>query len=47
MRAERPATDGGITLLISRRFSTAGVADLVVVVEDGRIAEAGDRAVPL
>ncbi|MGW2385987.1 ATP-binding cassette domain-containing protein [Streptomyces sp. NPDC001658] len=42
--AERSAADGGITLLVSHRFSTVGMADLIVVVEGGRIAEAGDHA---
>lgn len=32
---------GAITLLISHRFSTVRDADLIVVVEDGRIAETG------
>ncbi|ANS70551.1 ABC-type multidrug transport system, ATPase and permease component [Streptomyces lincolnensis] len=43
-QAERSAADGGITLLVSHRFSTVGMADLIVVVEGGRIAEAGDHA---
>jgi ATP-binding cassette subfamily B protein len=42
-QAERSAADGGITLLVSHRFSTVGMADLIVVVEGGRIAEAGDH----
>ncbi|MHC3470971.1 ATP-binding cassette domain-containing protein [Streptomyces sp. 7R007] len=42
-QAERSAADGGITLLVSHRFSTVGMADLIVVVADGRIAEAGDH----
>lgn len=34
---------GGITILISHRFSTVRMADLILVVSDGRIAEAGDH----
>jgi ATP-binding cassette subfamily B protein len=43
-QTERSATDGGITLLVSHRFSTVGMADPIVVVEGGLIAEAGDHA---
>lgn len=32
---------GGITVLVSHRFSTVRMADLILVVADGRIAEAG------
>jgi ATP-binding cassette subfamily B protein len=32
---------GGITLLISHRFSTVRMADLIVVLDRGRVAEAG------
>nr|MDT0657889.1 ABC transporter ATP-binding protein [Micromonospora sp. DSM 115978] len=32
---------GTITLLISHRFSTVGMADLIIVLADGRIAESG------
>lgn len=32
---------GAITLLVSHRFSTVRMADLILVVEDGRISEAG------
>jgi ATP-binding cassette subfamily B protein len=32
---------GGITLLVSHRFSTVRMADLIVVLADGRVAEAG------
>jgi ATP-binding cassette subfamily B protein len=35
---------GGITVLISHRFSTVRMADLILVVADGHIAEAGDHA---
>jgi ATP-binding cassette subfamily B protein len=34
---------GGITLLVSHRFSTVRMADLIVVVADGRIAETGSH----
>ncbi|MFD8308509.1 ATP-binding cassette domain-containing protein [Streptomyces sp. NPDC059690] len=40
-QAERSVKDGGITLLVSHRFSTVGMADLIVVVADGVVAEAG------
>ncbi len=32
---------GGVTLLISHRFSTVRMADLIVVVADGQIIETG------
>lgn len=35
---------GGITVLVSHRFSTVRIADLIVVVDGGRIAEAGTHA---
>lgn len=35
---------GAITVLISHRFSTVRMADLILVVEGGRIIEAGDHA---
>jgi ATP-binding cassette, subfamily B, bacterial len=35
---------GAITLLVSHRFSTVRMADLIVVLEQGRIAAAGDHA---
>jgi ATP-binding cassette, subfamily B, bacterial len=38
-RAER----GTVTVLVSHRFSTVRMADLIVVVADGRIAEAGSH----
>ncbi len=34
---------GGITLLISHRFSTVRTADLIVVLENGVVSEAGDH----
>ncbi len=39
--ARTRAADGAITLFISHRFSTVRAADLIVVVEDGGIAEHG------
>jgi ATP-binding cassette subfamily B protein len=35
---------GGVTVLVSHRFSTVRMADLIVVVADGRVAEAGSHA---
>jgi ATP-binding cassette subfamily B protein len=37
------ATTGAITLLVSHRFSTVRMADLIVVVADGNVVEAGDH----
>jgi ATP-binding cassette subfamily B protein len=43
--ARRSAGDSGtITLLVSHRFSTVRMADLIVVLEDGRIREQGSHA---
>jgi ATP-binding cassette, subfamily B, bacterial len=36
--------NGTITILVSHRFSTVGMADLILVVADGRILEAGDHS---
>ncbi|GAA4672612.1 ABC transporter ATP-binding protein [Phytohabitans rumicis] len=38
------AGNGGITVLVSHRFSTVRMADLILVVAGGRIAERGDHA---
>ena len=38
------SSTGGITLLVSHRFSTVRMADLIVVVDGGRIAEVGSHA---
>ncbi|MFF3115200.1 ABC transporter ATP-binding protein [Kitasatospora sp. NPDC057904] len=38
------ASTGAITLLVSHRFSTVRMADLIVVVRDGRVVETGDHA---
>jgi ATP-binding cassette subfamily B protein len=35
---------GGITVLVSHRFSTVRMADLIIVVADGRVIEAGSHA---
>jgi ATP-binding cassette, subfamily B, bacterial len=35
---------GAITLFVSHRFSTVRMADLIIVVRDGRIVETGDHA---
>jgi ATP-binding cassette, subfamily B, bacterial len=35
---------GAITILVSHRFSTVRMADLILVMDDGRLAEAGDHA---
>ena len=35
---------GGITVLVSHRFSTVRMADIIVVVADGKVAEAGPHA---
>jgi len=40
-RLERRAGDGGITLLVSHRFSTVRMADLIVVLDGSRVAEVG------
>jgi len=34
---------GGVTLLVSHRFSTVRMADLIIVLQDGRIRERGDH----
>ncbi len=37
------AETGAVTVLVSHRFSTVRMADLIVVVADGRVAEAGSH----
>jgi ATP-binding cassette subfamily B protein len=37
-------TTGAVTVLVSHRFSTVRMADLIVVVSDGRISEQGSHA---
>jgi ATP-binding cassette subfamily B protein len=42
--ASRSASEGGrITILVSHRFSTVRMADLIVVIDSGRVAEAGSH----
>lgn len=41
-RASR--ADGRITVLVSHRFSTVAMADLIVVIRDGRLAEYGSHS---
>jgi ATP-binding cassette subfamily B protein len=42
--AERSSASGAVTVLVSHRFSTVRMADLIVVVEDGRVSETGSHA---
>lgn len=43
--AQRVGTEvGAITVLVSHRFSTVRMADCIIVVQDGRIAEMGSHA---
>jgi ATP-binding cassette subfamily B protein len=43
-RFARAAADGtGITVLVSHRYSTTRMADLIVVLENGRILESGSH----
>jgi ATP-binding cassette subfamily B protein len=39
--ARQSTTDGRITILVSHRFSTVRMADLIVVLDGARIAEVG------
>lgn len=41
---ELASRTGAITLLVSHRFSTVRMADLIVVLDQGRIAASGDHA---
>ena len=36
--------NGAITLLVSHRFSSARLADLIVVISDGQVIESGSHA---
>jgi ATP-binding cassette, subfamily B, bacterial len=36
--------DGRVTVLVSHRFSTVRMADLIIVISDGQIAEVGSHA---
>ncbi|MEU6749885.1 hypothetical protein ABZ914_27040 [Spirillospora sp. NPDC046719] len=38
------AGTGAITILVSHRFSTVRMADLIVVMDGGRVVQAGDHA---
>jgi ABC-type transport system involved in cytochrome bd biosynthesis fused ATPase/permease subunit len=42
-QARASRRDGGITVLVSHRFSTVRMADLIVVISDGRVAETGSH----
>jgi ATP-binding cassette, subfamily B, bacterial len=42
-QARASRRDGGITLLVSHRFSTVRMADLIVVISDGTVAELGSH----
>jgi ATP-binding cassette subfamily B protein len=39
--AQEMSSDGGVTVLVSHRFSTVRMADLIVVLDRGRVVEAG------
>jgi len=41
--ARAATADGRITVLVSHRFSTVRMADLIVVIDDGRVAETGSH----
>ena len=41
--AHRSSANGAVTILVSHRFSTVRMADLIVVVEGGRVTETGDH----
>jgi ATP-binding cassette subfamily B protein len=43
MSRESARETGGITVLVSHRFSTVRMADLIVVLENGRITELGSH----
>ena len=36
--------EGTVTVVVSHRFSTVALADLIVVLDDGRVAEVGSHA---
>ena len=40
-QASDGAADGRITILVSHRFSTVGMADLIVVLDGSRVVEVG------
>ncbi|MGI8888665.1 MAG: ABC transporter ATP-binding protein [Nocardioidaceae bacterium] len=41
--AARAGTNGGITILVSHRFSTVRMADLIVVIQGARVVQFGDH----
>jgi ATP-binding cassette subfamily B protein len=41
--SRRARNDGRVTVLVSHRFSTVRMADLIVVIDDGRIVEHGSH----
>ncbi|WP_204283283.1 ATP-binding cassette domain-containing protein [Microbispora amethystogenes] len=43
LSAETGRRSGGITLFVSHRFSTVRMADMIVVLDQGRVAESGDH----
>jgi ATP-binding cassette subfamily B protein len=42
-RTPNARSDGGVTVLVSHRFSTVRSADLILVLDDGRLVEQGDH----
>ena len=42
--ARKEAANGRVTLLVSHRFSTVRMADLIVVLDGARVAEVGSHA---
>jgi ATP-binding cassette, subfamily B, bacterial len=42
-QARESRADGRITVLVSHRFSTVRMADLIIVIKDGRVAEYGSH----
>jgi len=41
--AARESTGGTITVLVSHRFGTVHMADQIIVMDGGRVAESGDH----
>lgn len=44
-QARRTARNGGITIIISHRFSSVRLADLIIVMDSGNVAESGSHEV--
>lgn len=42
-RKRERAAEGAIALLVSHRFTTVTMADLIIVLEGGRVTETGDH----